>query len=168
MQFESIADSGVNFLFGSRWLISLPLCDRSYGFVRFDDSTCAANAIASLNGYVIGSKQLKVSISKPPERERKTNLYISGLPTDWTQQHLEQLVTRFGQVNEVRVLTDPITRKGKGVGFARFDTIPAAAQCIQDLNGQTVDGGMSVSTRLEQLKSELAQAACAASISFRV
>ena len=65
-----------------------------------------------------------------------------GLPTDWTQAELEELVSQFGVITEVRVLYDAVTRKGKGVGFARFESMSSAAMCIGRLNGVTVDGGM--------------------------
>lgn len=75
-----------------------------YGFVKYDSEEAAITAVQALNGTQLQNKRLKVSISKPPEKEKKTNLYISGLPATWTQAELEELVTPFGKVQEVRVL----------------------------------------------------------------
>jgi ELAV/HuD family splicing factor len=113
-----------------------------YGFVKYTSPDAAAAAVTALNGHQIQNKRLKVSVSKPPEREKKTNLYISGLPANWSQGELENLVSPYGKVLEVRVLYDLNTRKCKGVGFARFESQKSAITAINALTGTTVDGGV--------------------------
>ena len=112
-----------------------------YGFVKFDSAEAAAAAMAALNGHPLANKRLKVSISRPPDRDKKSNLYISGLPSSYTQADLEALVSPFGGVHEVRLLLDAGRLRCKGVGFAKFSNTRAAVSCIQTLTGTTVDGG---------------------------
>lgn len=38
---------------------------KGFGFVSYDDPTSAANAIASMNGFALGSKRLKVQLKRP-------------------------------------------------------------------------------------------------------
>lgn len=113
-----------------------------YGFVKYSLASSAAHAIAALNGYALHNKRLKVSVSKPPTADKKTNLYISGLPQHWTEQELQRLVQPYGHVLDVRLLYDPNTHRCKGVGFAKFELGASAAAAIAALTGQTVDGGM--------------------------
>lgn len=126
-----------------------------YGFIKYDNIESAMAATAALNGYAMGNKRLKVSASKLPEKDKKANLYISGLPTSWQQQELADLVGQFGKVLEVRVLYDVVTHRCKGVGFARFETARCAAHCIAALNGLTLPGGiMPVNVRFADTTSD--------------
>ena len=113
-----------------------------YGFVKYNTLGAAQHAITALNGYQLHNKRLKVSVSKPPTTDKKTNLYISGLPQHWTEAELTRLVTPYGTVVNVRLLYDAATHRCKGVGFAKFEAGASAATAIAALTGQTVDGGV--------------------------
>ena len=113
-----------------------------YGFVKYSSVSAAQHAIAALNGYQLHNKRLKVSVSKPPTTDKKSNLYISGLPQHWTENELTRLVQPYGTVVDVRLLYDAATHRCKGVGFAKFEMGASAAAAIAALTGQTVDGGV--------------------------
>ena len=113
-----------------------------YGFVKYSAVSAAQHAIAALNGYQLHNKRLKVSVSKPPTTDKKTNLYISGLPQHWTESELTRLVSPYGTVLDVRLLYESGTHRCKGVGFAKFESGASATAAIAALTGQTVDGAV--------------------------
>ena len=117
-------------------------CSLGYGFVKYDSAAAAAAAIAALNGQQLLNKRLKVGVSRPPERDKKRNLYLSGLPASYSQQELLQLVSGFGVVQDVRLLYDAQTLRCRGVGFAKFDSALCALNCIAALSGCTLPGSL--------------------------
>lgn len=113
-----------------------------YGFVQFADPECANKAVAALNGLPLQNKQLKVSIARPASSEiKRSNLYIIGLPLNWTKQDLHNLFSSYGDVVESRILLDNNSRQSRGVGFCRLGSNAAALRAIDALNGTIPNGG---------------------------
>ena len=106
----------------------------------------AEKAIKKLNQYQIGHKRLKVAYSLPSgERTRNINLYIKvstgfyasesnktkGLPKTWTKRDLENRFKAFGEIRNARILLDPATQMGTGVGFLLYATRNEAEKACQ-------------------------------------
>jgi len=113
-----------------------------YGFVKFQNATDAARAVAGMNGTKIENKQLKVAHARPAGAGPKhTNLYVAGLEPHVTTEELQALFQAYGKVTESKVLTaDPTTKQSRCVGFVRFDTQEEADAAIAGLNGVTLPG----------------------------
>jgi len=116
-----------------------------YGFIKFESPDAAVAACSALNGYQVENKRLKVAIARPQSREiTRANLYISGLPSQWGETELTELMSPYGKVIECRVLSDPPSAKqSRGVGFCRFDTHENAQAAITALHGNIPPGGTS-------------------------
>ncbi len=56
-------------------------------------------------------------------------LYVGNLPWETTPEELEQIFTEYGEVREVRVITD--AHSGRGKGFAFVDMPAEAASAAQ-------------------------------------
>lgn len=113
-----------------------------YGFIDMATADDADKAIKKLNQYQIGHKRLKVAFSLPSgERTRNINLYIKGLPKNWTKKTLENQFRIFGDIRNARILLDPATQQGTGVGFLLFSQKHMAEKACEGMNGKTVPEG---------------------------
>ncbi|KAJ8926350.1 hypothetical protein NQ314_021296 [Rhamnusium bicolor] len=66
------------------------------------------------------NKRLKVSYSRPPGTDMKdSNLYITNLPKDVTEQDVDNLFKDYGEIVQRTVLKDKITGLPRGVAFVR-------------------------------------------------
>eukprot|EP00708_Paratrimastix_pyriformis_P002593 GAFH01001343.1.p1 GENE.GAFH01001343.1~~GAFH01001343.1.p1 ORF type:complete len:417 (+),score=88.51 GAFH01001343.1:158-1252(+) len=113
-----------------------------YGFIEYSHPEEAAKAIAELNGKPLGNKRLKLSYARPSSPEiQNSNLYVSGLaPPYFVKENFESLFSPYGQIIDSKVLVDPATGQGRGVGFVRFSTQTEAQLAIQMLNNTVPQG----------------------------
>nr|XP_046248244.1 ELAV-like protein 1 isoform X2 [Scatophagus argus] len=71
---------------------------------------------------------------------KDANLYISGLPRTMSQQDLEDMFSRYGNIINSRVLVDQASGLSRGVAFIRFDKRSEAEDAVKHLNGHTPPG----------------------------
>jgi len=108
-----------------------------YAFVNYAKQEDADKAIATLNGMRLQNKTIKVSLARPSSDSIKNaNLYVCGLPKEFSQTDLENMFNQFGVIISSKILTDPKTGVSKGVGFVRFDQRIEAEQAINKLNNK--------------------------------
>lgn len=108
-----------------------------YAFVNYSKQEDADKAISSLNGMRLQNKTIKVSLARPSsESIKNANLYVCGLPKDFTQNDLEKMFNQFGVIISSKILTDPKSGVSKGVGFVRFDQRSEAELAISKLNNK--------------------------------
>ena len=67
------------------------------------------------------------------------NLFVGNLPFDATEEALRDLFSPFGEVQQVRVITDRDTRKPRGFAFVEMAE-DAASKAIAALNGKDFGG----------------------------
>jgi len=110
-----------------------------YGFIDMASAEDAERAIRKLNQYQIGHKRLKVAYSLPSgDRTRNINLYIKGVPKHWTRKDLEEHFSKFGAIRNARILFDPATQTGTGVGFLLYAEKAMAERACEEMSGQTL------------------------------
>lgn len=68
--------------------------------------------------------------------ERK-KLFVGGLPWKTTEKELRDVFSKFGEVEDVKVIRDRRTGKSKGFGFVTFGTPESAAKAKEGLNNST-------------------------------
>eukprot|EP01084_Bolivina_argentea_P193665 332235_1 len=67
----------------------------------------------------------------------KTNVYITGLPTQWSEHEMTQFLTHFGTI------TSCLSCKDRFNGHSvNFENEKAAQNCIHDLNGKRFQGSI--------------------------
>ena len=71
---------------------------------------------------------------------QKNKLFMGGLAWATNETSLRTACERFGQIEEVRVITDQATGRSKGFGFVTFSSDEAAAKCKAEMDGQIIDG----------------------------
>jgi len=67
-------------------------------------------------------------------------VYIGNLSFDTTENRLQELFEKHGEVTSISVVTDRQTGRPRGFAFVEMATDEAAAAAIAALNGQEVDG----------------------------
>jgi len=71
---------------------------------------------------------------------QKNKLFMGGLAWATNETSLRTACERFGEIEEVRVITDQATGRSKGFGFVTFASDEAAAKCKAEMDGQIIDG----------------------------
>ncbi|MBI5741757.1 MAG: RNA-binding protein [Nitrospirae bacterium] len=62
-------------------------------------------------------------------------LYVGSIPFQASEGDLQDLFSKIGEVESVRIITDAQTGQSKGFGFVEMATEEDAAKAITDLNG---------------------------------
>ncbi|KAI8352838.1 hypothetical protein EDC96DRAFT_517646 [Choanephora cucurbitarum] len=118
---------------------------KGYGFAMFENEKDGEEAIEGLNKAGFQASFAKVgqesfsSKLRNLQDETSTNIYISNLPLDTTEQKLEELFLPYQTISN-RILRDPQSGLSRGVGFARLTDRDAAAAIIHKFNGHTIEG----------------------------
>jgi ELAV like protein 2/3/4 len=107
-----------------------------YGFVNYVHADDADKAYKSVNGLKIHNKMIKVSFARPScESIKGANLYVCGIPKNWTEIELNQYFSQCGHIITSRILLNQQNGTSKGDGFIRFDKRDEALYAISKLNG---------------------------------
>lgn len=64
-----------------------------------------------------------------------TRIYVGNLPYTTTDEQLRQLFSQYGEVVDVRVISDRNTGQSKGFGFVEMGSDAATRDAIAQLNG---------------------------------
>ncbi|HEV2350066.1 MAG TPA: RNA-binding protein [Terriglobia bacterium] len=68
------------------------------------------------------------------------NLFVGNLPFSSTEDALRTLFTQFGEVQQVKIMTDRDTGKPRGFGFVEMTQDEDAAKAVAALNGKDFEG----------------------------
>ncbi|KAG8066761.1 hypothetical protein GUJ93_ZPchr0004g39669 [Zizania palustris] len=132
---------------------------QGYGFVKYADPCCAAEAIKHMNGRLIDGRALEVRMaglppsgsnppiysvsedySQPSKETDMTKLYVWNLSLSMNTDKLLHLFLPFGEVTNAKVVRDHTTGLSKGYGFVQYSSSHHAAEAVIHLNGRFVEG----------------------------
>jgi RNA recognition motif-containing protein len=68
------------------------------------------------------------------------NIYVGNMSFKTTEEELQQLFEKFGQVSSAKIITDKITGKSRGFGFVEMPDREQALAAIGELNGKELEG----------------------------
>lgn len=68
------------------------------------------------------------------------NLFINNLAWATSEDELRALLAQYGEVTSVKIITDKMTGRSKGFGFAEMPDSNAAQKAIAELNGYSLKG----------------------------
>lgn len=77
----------------------------------------------------------------------KTKLFITGLSFYTSEKTLRAAFETFGELVEVKVIMDKISKRSKGYAFVEYTTEDAATMALQEMNGKIINGWMIVVDR---------------------
>uniref|UniRef100_J3M2S1 RRM domain-containing protein n=1 Tax=Oryza brachyantha TaxID=4533 RepID=J3M2S1_ORYBR len=132
---------------------------QGYGFVKYSDPHCAAEAIKRMNGRLVEGKALEVRVAgfpssgsnpsihavpeddnQPSKETNMTKLYVCNLSLSMNTDRLIDLFLPFGEVTSAKVARDHTTGLSKGYGFVQYSSSHHAAEAVIHLNGRLVEG----------------------------
>jgi RNA recognition motif-containing protein len=67
-------------------------------------------------------------------------LFVGGLSWDTTEQGLRAAFESFGELEEVKIITDRDTGRSRGFGFVTFSQADDANEAVAQLDGTELDG----------------------------
>lgn len=149
---------------------------RGFGFVAYDDSAAAEEAVENLNGYKLNDKTLYVGrAQKKGEREAElrkkyhqmkldrinktqgVNLYIKNLDDTIDDERLRKEFTPYGQITSAKVMLED--GRSRGFGFVCFQSPDEATRAVTEMNGRilvTKPLYVALAQRREERKAQLA------------
>lgn len=65
-----------------------------------------------------------------------SKLFVGNLNFQTTEDELVTLFSQFGEVLEVKLAIDKVTKKKRGFGFVKMKTENSAGEALKELNGQ--------------------------------
>ncbi|KAF5189449.1 Polyadenylate-binding protein [Thalictrum thalictroides] len=107
-----------------------------YGYVNYQNSEHASNAMEALNFTPINGKPIRIMFSHRDPSIRKSgyaNVYIKNLDSSIDNKALYDTFVAFGTVLSCKVATDS-NGQSKGYGFVQFDQEEAAQNAIKRLD----------------------------------
>ncbi|KAD6795295.1 hypothetical protein E3N88_06191 [Mikania micrantha] len=129
---------------------------KCFGFVNYENTVDAANAVEGLNGQKFDEKEWYVGkAQKKNEREQELkqkfdqtmrevvdksqglNLYIKNIDDTVSDDSLKELFSPFGTITSCKVMRDP-NGASKGSGFVAFLTSEEASRALSEMNGKMV------------------------------
>uniref|UniRef100_A0A336LN38 CSON012287 protein n=1 Tax=Culicoides sonorensis TaxID=179676 RepID=A0A336LN38_CULSO len=113
-----------------------------FGFINYVNEESAHRAIKCLNGYTVRNKRIKVSFARPPGEEiKETNLYITNLPRNITEEWLDTIFGKYGTIVQKNILRDKLSGSPRGVAFVRYNKREEAQEAISALHNVIPQGG---------------------------
>ncbi|EJD46961.1 hypothetical protein AURDEDRAFT_113577 [Auricularia subglabra TFB-10046 SS5] len=127
------------------------LPEKSCVFVSFLDGATAAafHADATVKKLALHGQELKIGWGKPSpvpsqvmlsitQSNASRNVYLGGLPEDMTEEQLRDDMSRFGLIDQVKIVRD------KNIGFVHFLSISTATKVVATLPTEPAWAGRRV------------------------
>ncbi len=73
-------------------------------------------------------------------QEDRTKLFVGNLPYSTTQDELNELFSEFGETVEVKLITDRMTGRSRGIAFVKYASEEQATAAIEAMHGKEMDG----------------------------
>ncbi|CAN8270332.1 unnamed protein product [Cochlearia groenlandica] len=78
----------------------------------------------------------------PPVKTKK--LFVTGLSFYTSEKTLRAAFEGFGELVEVKIIMDKISKRSKGYAFIEYKTEEAASTALKEMNGKIINGWMIV------------------------
>ncbi|XP_030521277.1 small RNA-binding protein 11, chloroplastic-like [Rhodamnia argentea] len=69
-----------------------------------------------------------------------STLFVKGIAFATTQDRLVEAFSKFGQVEEAKIIMDRVKNRSKGYGYVTFAVEEDARKALIDMNGKLLDG----------------------------
>ncbi|CAN1833563.1 Organelle RRM domain-containing protein 1, chloroplastic [Linum perenne] len=128
------------------WLLDLEFCCEL-------DEDCA-RALAGVPG-VLSVEPDEDFQSKTGDFREKSNsseavhprtkkLFVTGLSFYTSEKTLREAFEKFGELVEVKIIIDKISKRSKGYAFVEYTTEAAASAALKEMNGKIINGWLIV------------------------
>lgn len=96
-------------------------------------------------------RNLENSLNMPNSSEasqeasvKTKKLFVTGLSFYTSEKTLRAAFEGFGELVEVKVIIDKISKRSKGYAFIEYTTEEAASAALKEMNGKIINGWMIV------------------------
>ncbi|XP_077235135.1 uncharacterized protein LOC143877150 [Tasmannia lanceolata] len=79
-------------------------------------------------------------VVKEHRKRKEFEVFVGGLDKDATEEDLRKVFSEVGEVVEVRLMMNPLTKKNKGFAFLRFASVEQAKRAVTELKTPVVNG----------------------------
>lgn len=114
-----------------------PQKDSKNGYVLFKSKDTIEKAL-TLNQSLFKEKHIRVDVIKSDQENAKTtddfntSIFVGNLPFVVSEEEVRTHFAKFGAIKNVRIVRDPKTFIGKGIGFVMFTTQDELRAAIKD------------------------------------
>ncbi|KAF5794507.1 putative RNA recognition motif domain, nucleotide-binding alpha-beta plait domain superfamily [Helianthus annuus] len=84
------------------------------------------------------------SSTNQPINIKTKKLFVTGLSFYTSEKTLRAAFEGFGELVEVKIIMDKISKRSKGFAFIEYTTEEAAAAALKEMNGKIINGWMIV------------------------
>ncbi|CAO2043198.1 unnamed protein product [Urochloa humidicola] len=77
---------------------------------------------------------------KEHRKRKEFEVFVGGLDKDATENDLRKVFGEVGEITEVRLMMNPVTKKNKGFAFLRYATVEQARRAVSELKNPLVRG----------------------------
>ncbi|VAI49063.1 unnamed protein product [Triticum turgidum subsp. durum] len=134
--------------------------EENYGFCCHIDEQCAKE-LADVPGVisvlpdsnfgsdkkdyrVSGDDSLKSSEATQVADVKTKRLFVTGLSFYTSEKTLREVFEPFGELVEVKIIMDRISKRSKGYAFIEYTTEEAGGAALKAMNGEIINGWMIV------------------------
>jgi len=82
-----------------------------------------------------GIPDRKISMDQPNPKK----LFIGSLPYSTTEDQLRDLFSQFGEITDLKLITDRMSGRSRGIAFVEFASEVDAAKAIEATNNTQMD-----------------------------
>ncbi|CAH1430827.1 unnamed protein product [Lactuca virosa] len=84
------------------------------------------------------------SLTNQPTNIKTKKLFVTGLSFYTSEKTLRAAFEGFGELVEVKIIMDKISKRSKGFAFIEYTTEEAASAALKEMNGKIINGWMIV------------------------
>ncbi|KAG8082861.1 hypothetical protein GUJ93_ZPchr0014g47549 [Zizania palustris] len=77
---------------------------------------------------------------KEHRKRKEFEVFVGGLDKDATESDLRKVFGEVGEITEVRLMMNPVTKKNKGFAFLRYASVEQARRAVSELKNPLVRG----------------------------
>ena len=74
------------------------------------------------------------------DTQNPKKLYIGNLPYTVTEEHLRDLFSQFGEIVDLKLITDKMSGRSRGIAFVEYTFEEDATKAIEATNGTDLEG----------------------------
>ena len=70
-------------------------------------------------------------------------MFVDGLSASWDEDHVKELLKKYGEIEKVELARNMPSARRKDFGFVTFDSHDAAVTCAKNINNEELGEGTS-------------------------
>ncbi|KAJ3177049.1 Protein phosphatase PP2A regulatory subunit B [Gaertneriomyces sp. JEL0708] len=121
---------------------------KGYGFVHFEESESAKQAIQHVNGMLLNDRKVFVGLHIPKKermskmeemRARFTNVYVKNLDTEVSEEEFTEMFGKFGEITSITLSKDQ-NGVSRGFGFVNYASHDEAKAAVDEMHEKEING----------------------------